>query len=182
MISSPYKCSLILGCVPLVSPVGSVREIIKDGYNGYYISPDDIEGIIDRIKSIVSGVRPSFDKIVVSMHWGEEYTNIPPSYVLYQPVASPMHDAYIKEVTEYLADCYEEADAGAYDETVRRNVSAGHNKNRIRMRVRMLSHFWNYLPYAGNILSFKLGKESIYSVIKSANDIGVGTDQEEAPS
>ncbi|MCK4350578.1 MAG: glycosyltransferase, partial [Candidatus Krumholzibacteria bacterium] len=136
--------SSILGCVPLVSPVGSVREIIKDGYNGYYISPDDIEGIIDRIKSIVSGVRPSFDKIVVSMHWGEECTNIPPSYVLYQPVASPMHDAYIKEVTEYLADCYEEADAGAYDETVRRNVSAGHNKNRIRMRVRMLSHFWNY--------------------------------------
>jgi len=41
--------SSILGCVPLVSPVGSVGEIIKDGYNGCYISPDDIDGIIARI-------------------------------------------------------------------------------------------------------------------------------------
>lgn len=44
--------SSILGCVPLVSPVGSVGEIIKDGYNGYYISPDDIDGIIDRIREL----------------------------------------------------------------------------------------------------------------------------------
>lgn len=41
--------SSILGCVPLVNPVGSVGEIIKDGYNGYYISPDDVEGIIERV-------------------------------------------------------------------------------------------------------------------------------------
>jgi glycosyltransferase involved in cell wall biosynthesis len=44
--------SSILGCVPLVSPVGSVGEIIKDGYNGYYISPDDIDGIIGRIEEL----------------------------------------------------------------------------------------------------------------------------------
>jgi glycosyltransferase involved in cell wall biosynthesis len=41
--------STILGCVPLVSPVGSVGEIVKDGYNGFYISPDDVDGIVDTI-------------------------------------------------------------------------------------------------------------------------------------
>jgi glycosyltransferase involved in cell wall biosynthesis len=41
--------STILGCVPLVSPVGSVGEIIRDGYNGFYISPDDVDGIVDTI-------------------------------------------------------------------------------------------------------------------------------------
>lgn len=44
--------SSILGCVPLVNPVGSVREIVQDGYNGFYISPDDIEGIIGRIEDL----------------------------------------------------------------------------------------------------------------------------------
>ena len=47
--------SSILGCVPLVSPVGSVGEIIKDGYNGYFISPDDIDGIINKIKDLKEG-------------------------------------------------------------------------------------------------------------------------------
>lgn len=41
--------SSILGCVPLVNPVGSVGEIIKDGYNGFYISPDDVDGIVGKI-------------------------------------------------------------------------------------------------------------------------------------
>lgn len=42
--------SSILGCVPLVNLTGSVGEIIKDGYNGFYISPDDVDGIIEKIK------------------------------------------------------------------------------------------------------------------------------------
>ena len=42
--------STILGCVPLVSLIGSVGEIIKDGYNGFYISPDDIDGIVEKIR------------------------------------------------------------------------------------------------------------------------------------
>jgi glycosyltransferase involved in cell wall biosynthesis len=41
--------STILGCVPFVSPVGSVGEIIKDGFNGFFISPDDVEGIVGKI-------------------------------------------------------------------------------------------------------------------------------------
>lgn len=41
--------STILGCVPLVSPVGSVGEIIKDGYNGFYISSDDVDEMARKI-------------------------------------------------------------------------------------------------------------------------------------
>jgi len=41
--------STILGCVPLVSLVGSVGEIVREGYNGFYISPDDVDGIVDTI-------------------------------------------------------------------------------------------------------------------------------------
>ena len=32
--------------------MGSVGDIIKDGYNGYYISPDDVEGMIGRIRDL----------------------------------------------------------------------------------------------------------------------------------
>jgi glycosyltransferase involved in cell wall biosynthesis len=48
------ECS-ILGCVPLVSLVGSVGEIVKDGFNGYYISPDDVSGIADRVVELRDG-------------------------------------------------------------------------------------------------------------------------------
>ena len=42
--------STILGCVPLVSNIGSVSEVVKDGFNGFYISPDDIDGIVQTIQ------------------------------------------------------------------------------------------------------------------------------------
>jgi glycosyltransferase involved in cell wall biosynthesis len=44
--------STILGCVPLVSPVGSVGEIVQDGFNGRYVDPDDLEGIMRRIREL----------------------------------------------------------------------------------------------------------------------------------
>ena len=45
----------MLGCVPLVTLTGSVGEIIKDGYNGFYIAPDDIDGIIGKIRRLEDG-------------------------------------------------------------------------------------------------------------------------------
>lgn len=42
----------ILGCVPLVTPVGSVGEIVQDEFNGLYIDPDDIEGIMERVERL----------------------------------------------------------------------------------------------------------------------------------
>ena len=231
-------------------PVVMMLEGRRIGFLGYNISnfPDgDRRKHVDKIVDVISGIRSSLDTIVVSMHWGEEYTNIPPSYVvefgkellgagcdiihghhshqiqgvmrigngifapslgnfifdqkidenrmtailqveiddrklsyeyfahymneLYQPVPAPMHEGYIKEITDYLTDCYEEGGAARYENRIRRRVSAGHSNNRIRMRKNMLSHFWDYLPYTGNILSFKLGKKNIYSVIKSEKDI-----------
>jgi glycosyltransferase involved in cell wall biosynthesis len=42
----------LLGCIPLVNPVGFIGEIIKDNYNGFYISPDNIDSIIDKINEL----------------------------------------------------------------------------------------------------------------------------------
>jgi len=42
----------ILGCIPLVTPVGSVGEIIRDGFNGVFVEPGDVEGMVARIKSL----------------------------------------------------------------------------------------------------------------------------------
>ena len=45
----------ILGCVPLVSPVGSVGEIVRDGFNGVTIDPEDVDGIVRRIRELGRG-------------------------------------------------------------------------------------------------------------------------------
>jgi len=42
----------LLGCIPLVNLVGSVGEIIIDGFNGYFITPDDHDGIITLIQTL----------------------------------------------------------------------------------------------------------------------------------
>jgi len=231
-------------------PVVMELEGRSIGFFGYNISnfPDeDKRKHVSRIAGVISGARSALDTVVVSMHWGEEYTNIPPSYVvrfgrelfdagcdiihghhshriqgvlrignrifapslgnfifdqkaeenritailqvemndgtlsfdypayymngLYQPVPAPMHEGYIREINDYLAACWEESGVVDYDETVRRKVRAGHKGNRLRMRRAMLGHFWDYLPYAWNILWFKLGKKGLYSVIRAERDI-----------
>ena len=42
----------ILGCIPLVSRVGSVSEIIQDGVNGVFIHPGDIAGMAAKIREL----------------------------------------------------------------------------------------------------------------------------------
>jgi len=57
----------------------------KIGFLGYNISnfPDeDKRRVVDRIKATVVESRDSVDTMVVSIHWGEEYSNIPPPYVI----------------------------------------------------------------------------------------------------
>lgn len=88
----------------------------------------------------------------------------------YQPVRSPVHDAYVRRITDDLAHSFGEGGADAYADKVRKQVLAGHRENRIRMRVRMFAHFWDYLPHAGKILSFMFRKPRMYSVIRSAGD------------
>jgi len=226
---------------------------IKVGFLGYNISnfPDeDKRKCVERMKDIITGVRSSVDVLVLSVHWGEEHTNVPPPYVvrygkelleagcdiihghhshqiqgvirdgnrifgpslgdfifdekagknritavlrteirdgaiffeypafhmndLYQPVRSPAHDAYVKRITDYLAHSYGEGGADAYRDTVRKKVRAGHRRNRIRMRATMLLHFWDYLPYAGKMLSLAFGKQRIYSVIVGSRTLPPG--------
>jgi hypothetical protein len=43
------------------------------------------------------------------------------------------------------------------------------------MRLAMLVHFCDYLPYARNMLSFALETQRIYSIIKSMSDISAKT-------
>lgn len=231
-------------------PAVMVLEGKRIGFLGYNISnfPDaDKKRQVDRILDVVSGVRSSLDTIVVSMHWGEEYTNVPPPYVIefgkellgagcdiihghhshqiqgviqegnrifapslgnfifdqkvgrnritailqvkideqgeqafrympfymndrYQPVEAPAYEGYIEEINGYLADCFEGA-ADRYARAVEEHVRKGHRENRIRMRVKMLAHFWDYLPYAKRIIQFKRGSENIFSVIKSEESL-----------
>jgi len=227
----------------------------KIGFLGYNISnfPDeDKKRRIARIAGVVKGIRPSLDTIVVSMHWGEEYTNIPPPYVvafgrelleagcdiihghhshriqgvlrdggrifapslgnfvfdqmvdenrltailqveirdgeldfryspyymndLYQPVPAPLHEGYIGKIDGLLAECWEEGRAALHEEAVRKMVEEGHRKNRLRMRTRMLSHFWDYLPYTAGLLSLAFGNERLFSVIGGEEEGRVAAD------
>jgi poly-gamma-glutamate synthesis protein (capsule biosynthesis protein) len=239
------------GCFFQEEPVVVEAGERKIGFLGYNISnfPDpDKKRSIDRIKVVATGARQSVDTLVVSMHWGEEYTNIPPPYVvefgkdliavgvdilcghhshriqgvlkdrnrifapslgnfifdqkvernritailqvqmdedgglafrympfymndLYQPVEAPEYEGYIDEINVYLEDCYEKGAADRHSGTVEKNVRKGHRENRVRMRIRMLAHFWDYLPYVRRILAFKRSGESMYSVIKSEDSL-----------
>ncbi len=66
---------------PVIVETGGKRL----GFLGYNISnfPDaDKRKAVDRIKDIAASAVQSMDKLTVSMHWGEEYTYIPPRYVV----------------------------------------------------------------------------------------------------
>jgi len=45
-------------------------------------------------------------------------------------------------------------------------VTKGHRRNRIRMRARMIAHFWDYVPHIRELIAMKRSSEGKYSVIK----------------
>jgi len=223
---------------------------LRIGFLGYNISnfPDSEKvGHVDRIKQVIERTRGSVDKLVLSIHWGEEYTNIPPPYVvefgrelleagcdivhghhshqvqgvarerggifapslgnfifdqkvarnritailrveidesgalshrhlpfymnsLYQPEKAPEYETYLIDISEKLRKSFEESSTRNFAAEVEEKVKRGHRNNRIRMRVKMLAHFWDYLPYAGRILKMKLSKDRIFSVIQGVNE------------
>lgn len=228
---------------PVVVEAGE-RKIGFLGYNISNFPEPDKRKYIEKVKKIIPGARRSVDTLVVSIHWGEEYTNIPPPYVvefgkeliaagvdilhghhshqiqgvikdgnrifapslgnfifdqkvdrnrvtavlqvqidgdgelafryipfymndLFQPEPAPQYEGYIEEINGYLADCYQEGRTATYADIVESNVRNGHRDNRVRMRIGMLTHFLDYLPYASRILSFKIKKENPFSVINS---------------
>jgi len=57
----------------------------RTGFLGYNISNFSESGrrkTLDRIRGVISEASVEVDLLVLSMHWGEEYTNIPPPYVI----------------------------------------------------------------------------------------------------
>jgi poly-gamma-glutamate synthesis protein (capsule biosynthesis protein) len=225
----------------------------KIGFLGYNISnfPDaDKRSVIDKIKTVTVEARKSVDTVVISMHWGEEYTNIPPPYVIefgrelldagcdilhghhshqiqgvlqdgnklfapslgnfifdqktnetqitavlcveirddgiayeympcymndrYQPERTSAFDDYMMEINSYLSDSYSAGNEQRFEKIVAEKVKDGHRHNRIKMRMKMLGHFWDYLPYTRDILSFRVSKEKIFSVIECEGSLPDG--------
>lgn len=210
------------------------------GYNIANFPASDREAVIARAVAAIKRARPAVDTLVVSIHWGEEYTNVPPPFVLpfgkrileagcdilhghhshqiqgvyadgrrvfapslgnfvfdqkvaqnritavlqvrvtaeglehryvpfrmnhlYQPEPAPQLAGYLERLDADLRECWE-GRGERFAEVVEARVHAGHFRNRLRMRVMMLAHFWNYLPYAGKILRFRQSRKKVFSVI-----------------
>lgn len=226
---------------PVVLRAGG-RAVGFLGYNIANFPAPDREAVVARATAAVARARPAVDTLVVSIHWGEEYTHVPPPYVVgygkrlleagcdilhghhshqiqgvlgdgrqvfapslgnfvfdqkiarnritavlqvqvaaeglahrylphrlndrYQPEPAPELAGYLAQLDTELRECWEgrgESLAAA----VAARVRAGHNRNRVRMRAMMLAHFWDYLPYARQILGFRQSRKKIFSVVDS---------------
>jgi len=214
------------------------------GFLGYNISnfpARDREYVVERITGAVKRTRSAVDLVVVSIHWGEEYTHIPPPYVVgygkrlleagcdiihghhshqvqgihndgrrlfapslgnfifdqkvrdnritavlqvnteggrlahrylpyrmndrFQPMPTPELAGYLAQLDGFLRKSLDATGSGAFDELISRRVRAGHNRNRVRMRLLMPSHFWDYLPHARAILGFRQSTRKMFSVV-----------------
>jgi len=223
------------------------RKIGLLGYNIANFPDNEIKKIIDNIKNVISNISSFLDTIVISMHWGEEYTNIPPPCIVgygrellkagcdilyghhshyiqgvikdhnrifapslgnfifdqkgkanrittilqtkinngdlsyeylaycmnknFQPVKAPEFEKYVDKISAYLHECYDVANQNKYKDIVEKKVRVGHRNNRILMRLKMLIHFWDYLPYTKRILSFKSSNEKLFSVINDERSL-----------
>ena len=222
----------------------------KIGFLGYNISNfplDDKCKVVERIKSTIAASRGLVDTLVVSMHWGEEYSNIPPPYVIrfgreilaagcdilhghhshqiqgvlrdgnrifapslgnfvfdqmiasnritailsvaiaedslsyeylpffmnrrYQPEPAPRYAAYLEKINAYLAESYAVGNEDRYAAVISARVRNGHRRNRIRMRLKMMGHFWDYLPYRREIQAFRRSGKKIFSVIDGQDSL-----------
>ncbi|MFH2052588.1 MAG: CapA family protein [bacterium] len=223
------------------------RKLGLLGYNISNFPAEDREAMIERIVGVVREAGAANDTLVVSIHWGEEYTNIPPAYVVrygrrileagctiihghhshqvqgvhgdgsrifapslgnfifdqkirdnrptavlqvevgeaglshrsvpcylndrFQPVPAPHLQAYLDELDTLLASCLEDDSECRFADRIAARVSAGHRSNRVRMRMRMLARFWNYLPHVRQIMEFRRSERKIYSVIDSLDSL-----------
>src|SRR5690606_29013065 len=77
--------AMACGCVPVVSDVGDLRDVVADGENGYVLSGDDIDGYVARLEALLSDrshwerlssnaratARRTAGKDVVAARWSE---------------------------------------------------------------------------------------------------------------
>jgi glycosyltransferase involved in cell wall biosynthesis len=47
--------AMAAGCVPVASSVGSIREVINDGVNGFLIEPGNVSEIVEKLKLLLAG-------------------------------------------------------------------------------------------------------------------------------
>jgi glycosyltransferase involved in cell wall biosynthesis len=77
--------AMACGCVPVVSDVGDLRDVVADGENGYVLPGDDIDGYVARLEALLSDrdhwerlsssaratARQTAGKDVVARRWSE---------------------------------------------------------------------------------------------------------------
>jgi len=73
----------------------------------------------------------------------------------YQPEPAPELGRYLKKINAYLAESFLAGIEDRFAKVIDEKVNSGHRRNRIRMRVKMLGHFWDYLPYRKEIQAFR---------------------------
>ncbi len=76
-----YRPGTCFQSTPVIVPVRG-RRIGFLGYNISNFPSEDRRRVVDRIKGALAEARGSVDTLVVSMHWGEEYSHIPPPHVI----------------------------------------------------------------------------------------------------
>jgi len=62
--------------------VAQGRRVAFLGYNISNFPADDRARFMDRLEDVLKETRQAAETLVVSIHWGEEYTHIPPPYVV----------------------------------------------------------------------------------------------------
>jgi len=58
--------AMAAGCVPVVSDVGTISDVVKDGRNGFFIEPGNLTQIAGRLKMLLSENDVAFDEFCVN--------------------------------------------------------------------------------------------------------------------
>ena len=57
----------------VVTPVGAVPEIVKNGVNAYYIQPGDVEGTMSVLKTVLDDKESLFEMFTENVKRGAEF-------------------------------------------------------------------------------------------------------------
>jgi len=68
--------AMVAGAVPVVADVGELGDLVKDSFNGYLIEPDDIDGYVRRIISLLQDKAKWSQFSERAIEASKEYTHI----------------------------------------------------------------------------------------------------------
>jgi len=46
--------AMAAGCIPVVSKIGSINLVVKDGVNGFLIEPENVRQTVEKLKFLLS--------------------------------------------------------------------------------------------------------------------------------